>query len=186
MKKISLLALVFALLFTLQPTAEAVVIEFGGGTGFEKRGGDLWGGDDVEEGFYQYDFRPHLAFFLNHNTTLGAYFNLSSEDYSKYSLLEIELGPRIGYYFKQYGSGYPYIDARISLGNLFYNSTNRGSYSEMHVATAIGVGYLYLLNQNVGLTGSTHFEQHFYDKLDEGWISGNKLGFQLGLKVFIY
>jgi hypothetical protein len=186
MKKIAWLALAFLMVLPLFQTAEAIVFEFGGGTGFESRGGDLWSDEAESEGLYQYDFRPHFAVFLNHNTTLGGYFNVSVEDYSSYSLFEIEAGPRIGYYFNQYGPGYPYVNARVSLGGLFYDTTRRGSFTETHIGTAFGVGYLYLLNQNVGITGGTYYELHFYDKIDDGWTGGNKFGIQFGVRVFVY
>ncbi|MCB2211488.1 hypothetical protein KQI52_05195 [bacterium] len=185
MKKLAWLVLALMMVFSVQH-AEATVIEFGGGTGFENRGGDVWSGDESQEGFYQYDFRPHFAIFLNHNTTLGAYFNLNVEDYANYSLFEIELGPRIGYYFKQYGPGYPYVQARVSLGGLFYDTASRGSFNETHIATELGGGYMYLLNQNVGVTGGLYYELHFYDKYEDEWVSGNKFGLQLGVRIFVY
>ncbi|GBE30736.1 hypothetical protein BMS3Bbin04_01772 [bacterium BMS3Bbin04] len=189
MKRIAWFAIAVLMMMSFVQTADALVYEFGGGTGFENRGGDIWAGEDNDsgqDGIYQYDFRPHFAVFLNHNTTLGAYFNLSIEDYSAYNLTEIELGPRIGYYFTQMGPGYPFVETRVSYGALLYSNHRFGSFTESHIATEIGGGYLYLLNQNVGVTGGLYYEQHFYDQFETGWISGNKFGVQLGIRAFIY
>ncbi|MBS1261562.1 MAG: hypothetical protein MAG453_00887 [Calditrichaeota bacterium] len=177
------LAIVFVItlvvLIAVAP-AQARVWELGGGGGIERRGG-MWGADT-----YSYPFRPHVATFVTPHLTIGLNLQYNSEETENTSLLELHGGPRATYYFRKAGPGYPFAEGVITFGMLFKEAPGRGDYSDGQFMIEAGGGYMYLINQYLGLYGKAYFQQHFYDDYVLGWKNGNKLGVQVGVRLFIY
>ena len=180
MKTLTLWILTLLLILMLFPPAQARVWEFGGAAALERRFG-FWN-DPIQV----YPFRGHVGTFISRNIAIGSFVNMGLDDEEDYSRLEIELGPRVSYYFDEQGIGYPFVWTRASYGYINYDHDFRGEYTDHHYTVLLGGGYMYMINDFNGVNIGAYFEQHWYDFHFRGWESGQKIGLQLGFLLWVY
>lgn len=181
MNKLLLSAMVLLTIFFFADSASALVWEIGGGTGGEKRDGELYDGTN-----YYYDFRPHIGIFISPHATVGAHVALDIVESGGGVLTQLEIGPRFSYYLDKAFIGYPFFDISLVYAPFFYKDTGQGDYRDTLFYLDTGIGYMYLLNQHIGVFVRAYYQQHRMDIEFVGIKNGYKYGGMVGVNIYFY
>jgi hypothetical protein len=159
--------------------------EVGGGFHYSTKSGDLYENDEGDSQT-EFTFAPIFGYFIMDRLAIGAEIEYESESQGDESGSVIGFGPRVAYYIPVHlGIGHPFAEVVY----LFQSSKHDDGYHEStsdFTAMVLGLGYDVPLNEHVGLFGLLHYDIDTFKPEHGGSVSGNDLGFKLGLQVFLF
>lgn len=118
-------------------------------------------------------FDPMIGYFIMDKMPAGIYIesyfdkHVDPDDNDTWRESEIEIGPFVRYYIKQFDKFIPYAEARAGIGSNkedWYGSV----YKESILAYRIGAGFSYFFAQNIAFDAFIGYDNDRYKSNDDG------------------
>jgi len=184
-----IVALAMVATASAQDVFEKGNITMGGSASFTMSSGDLYENADGD-GSSSFGFYPSAGYFVMDNLSVGLGIGFDSYSRGDYSSGGMSFGPHVHYYLAQMGPGNPFGHLGYTMGSRKWDpgTANSVETKESFSTLSLGAGYIYFLNDKVGVTGALIYEmdsetQKEPTELDSE--SGTQLIFRFGFRMFL-
>ena len=170
----------------------------GGEVSFSSHGGDAYENSDGD-GVTNIGFSPFLAYFVAPSIAVGGEVLYNKSSQGDWSASTFGVGPTVAYFFnldatrtEVKGTVYPYVQAFFKYGKY---TSGSGDNDHKETVTYFGGkgGIMYMLTDHWAVNANLNYQSENYKQTEpevpegeDDSVSGNTLGFNVGVTAFLF